>query len=469
MSALLRKKGMQTLQQEAAEDETSLNRSLGVWDLTAIGIGGIIGVGVFVLTGTAAATQAGPAVAISYVIAGLASVAAVLCYAEFASMIPLSGSAYTYGYAVLGEFIAWVIGWDLLLEYTLVIAVVAIGVSGYLNELLIGLGIEVPAWASAAPGEAEGAVVNLFAVLLCLLIAGVQVVGIRQTARFNTALVTFKVALVVFVIVLGVFYVNPNNLVPFVPFGIAGVLTGAGLVFFAIFGEALATVAEEARNPQRDIPLALFLSITISLILYVLMALVLTGMQPYQKLNTPAPVSFAFREVGLPFVATIVALAAVIGITTVLFAFMLASARVFFAISRDGLLPRWFARTHPTYKTPYRPTLIIGVLTALVAGFLPIAEVALLVNIGVLSAYIVVCVSVILLRYRNPEMERPFKTPLMPLTPLISIVFSAVLIASLPASTWVRFAIWMAFGLVVYFAYSRRHSRLASSEADVGS
>jgi basic amino acid/polyamine antiporter, APA family len=247
------------------------------------------------------------------------------------------------------------------------------------------------------------------------------------------------------------------------------VLAGAGLVFFAVFGEALATVAEEARNPQRDIPLALFLSIIISLTLYVLMALVVTGMQPYQRLDTAAPVSFAFREVGLPFVATIVALAAVIGITTVLFAFMLAAARVFFAISRDGLLPRWFARTHPTYKTPYRPTLIIGVLTALVAGFLPIAEVALLVNIGVLSAYIIVCASLILLRRSNPEMERPFRTPLMPLTPLISIVFSAVLIASLPASTWVRFAIWMVIGLVVYFAYGRSHSRLASSETDIGS
>jgi basic amino acid/polyamine antiporter, APA family len=469
MSTLLRTKNIQSLQQDAQEEETSLNRSLGVWNLTAIGIGGIIGVGVFVLTGTAAANQAGPAVAISYVIAGIASVAAVVCYAEFASMIPLSGSAYTYGYAVLGEFLAWIIGWDLLLEYTLVIAVVAIGVSGYLNELLIGVGIEVPAWAAAAPGEAKGAVVNLFAVLLCLIVAAVQIVGIRQSARFNTALVIFKVSLVVFVIVLGAFYVDLGNWVPFMPFGFGGVLAGAGLVFFAVFGEALATVAEEARNPQRDIPLALFLSMIISLTLYVLMALVVTGMQPYQKLDTAAPVSFAFREVGLPFVATIVALAAVIGITTVLFAFMLAAARVFFAISRDGLLPRWFARTHPTYKTPYRPTLIIGVLTALVAGFLPIAEVALLVNIGVLSAYIIVCASIILLRRRNPEIERPFRAPLVPLTPIISIVFSAVLIASLPTTTWVRFGIWMAIGLIVYFAYSRRHSRLASSEVDVDS
>jgi basic amino acid/polyamine antiporter, APA family len=327
----------------------------------------------------------------------------------------------------------------------------------------------VPAWASAAPGEAEGAVVNLFAVLLCLLVAAVQIIGIRQSARFNTALVIFKVSLVLFVIVLGAFYVDPGNLVPFMPFGFGGVLAGAGLVFFAVFGEALATVAEEARNPQRDIPLALFLSMIISLTLYVLMSLVVTGMQPYQKLDTAAPVSFAFREVGLPFVATIVALAAVIGITTVLFAFMLAAARVFFAISRDGLLPRWFARTHPTYKTPYRPTLIIGVLTALVAGFFPIAEVALLVNIGVLSAYIVVCGSIILLRRRNPEIERPFRAPLMPLTPIISIVFSAVLIASLPTTTWVRFGIWMAIGLIVYFAYGRRHSRLASSEADIDS
>jgi len=464
---LLRKKDIPALQRES-EGETDFRRTLGLWSLTAIGIGGIIGVGAFVLLGTASANNAGPAVALSFIIAGIASACAALCYAEFAGMIPVSGSAYTYGYAVLGEIFAWIIGWDILLEYTLVVAVVAIGLSGYLNESLSGFGIEIPSWAASAPGAGEGGAVNLLAVVLCLFIAGLLYRGIETSARFNSAMVALKLAILVFVIALGAFYVEPGNLTPFFPFGIGGVLTGAAVVFFAVFGfETLTTAAEESVNPQRDLPRAVLISLAVAMVLYVLLSLVLTGMVPYTDLGTPAPVSAAFDSVGLTYVALIVAVAAVASILSVLFAFMLSASRIWFAISRDGLLPRWFSRTHPTYRTPYRPTVIIGVLTALVAGFLPIETVAELVNIGGLTAFVIVCTAVIILRRRSPELERTFRTPLVPLVPIIGIIFSLVLIASLPASTWVRFAIWMLIGIVIYFLYSRSHSRM-SSERETG-
>lgn len=461
--SVLRKKDIPTLQRESA-GETELKRSLGVWSLTAIGLGAIIGVGVFVLTGTVAANQAGPAVALSFVIAGLASAAAALCYAEFASMIPVSGSAYTYSYAVLGELFAWFIGWDLLLEYTLVVAVVAIGLSGYVNELLSGLGFGVPESLAAAP--ADGGVVNLFAVLLCLFIAGLQIRGTQESARFNNVMVVLKLAIIVVIIAVGIFFVNPANLTPFMPFGLGGVLAGAGVVFFAVFGyDTLTTAAEESVNPQRDLPRAVLLSLAIAMVLYVLMSVVVTGMVPYNTLgDTDAPVAFAFRQVGLNSVAIIISVAAIAGIVSVLYAFMLGAARVWFAISRDGLLPRWFARPHPSFRTPYRPTLIIGIVTAVVAGFIPIETLAVLVNIGVLSAFVVVCASVLILRRRSPEMERGFRTPLMPFTPIFGILASLLLIYSLGWETLVRFVIWLLIGLVIYFLYSRRNSLLARGE-----
>jgi len=462
--SLLRKKDIPTLQRESSSD-TGMKRTLGVWSLTFIGLGAIIGVGVFVLSGTVAANQSGPAVALAFVAAGIVSAAAALSYAEFASMIPVSGSAYTYSYAVLGEFFAWIIGWDLLVEYTMVVGVVAIGMSGYLNELLSGVGIEVPAWAATAPGGGDGGVVNLFAVLLCLFIAGIQIRGIEQSAKFNSAMVVVKLAIIAIIIVLGAFFVSPDNLTPFFPFGAGGILAGAAIVFFAVFGyDTLTTAAEEAVNPQRDLPRAVILSLAIALTLYVLMSVVVTGMVPYTQLDTPAPVSVAFQEVGLPFVAAVVAVAAIAGIISVLFAFMLGAARVWFALGRDGLLPGWFSRLHPRYRTPYRTTAIIGVLTAVVAGFLPITVIAEFVNIGVLGAFILVCTSVIILRYRNPEIERGFRTPLMPFTPIVGIVGSLVLISFLEPSTWVRFAVWFVIGIAIYFLYGRRHSLLARGE-----
>ncbi len=463
---MFRKKDIPTLQREAAGD-TGMERTLGLWNLTAIGIGAIVGVGAFVLTGVVAANQAGPGVALSFVLAGLISASAALCYAEFASMIPVTGSAYTYSYAVLGEIFAWAIGWDLLLEYSLVVPVVAIGIAGYLNELLIAVGLGLPGW--AASGPFEGGVVNLFAVLLCLGIAGLQIRGTKESVRLNAAAVIIKLAVIAFVIVLGVFFVNPGNLTPFLPFGALGVVTGAGVVFFAVFGyDTLTTAAEEAVNPRRDMPRAVILSLAVSLVAYILLSLVVTGMVPYTDLDTPAPVSFAFREVGLPVVSSLIAVAAVAGIISVLFAFMLGASRIWFALGRDGLLPRWFSELHPRYRTPYRTTAIIGVVTAIFAGFIPIGTLAELVNAGVLAAFILVCASVIILRYRSPDMERGYRAPLVPVLPIIGIIGSFVLIVSLGPDTWLRFIAWLGLGMVVYFLYGRRHSLMAHEESGVG-
>lgn len=461
VATVFRTKNIETLQAESRVD-TGLRRTLGVWQLTGIGIGAIIGVGIFVLTGVAAATEAGPAVALSFLIAGVASAAAALCYAEFAGMIPVAGSAYTYSYAVLGEPIAWIIGWDLLLEYTLVVAVVAIGLGGYVNALLEGVGVSVPAWMAGAPGTGQGHVVNLVAVLICLLVAWLLARGIRASARTNAALVVVKLGLIVLIIAIGAFLVDPANLSPFTPFGFGGVVSAAGLVFFAVFGyDTLTTTAEEANDPQRDLPRAVLASLLVAMILYVAMSLVLTGMVPYTTLNNPAPVANAFLDRGLTAVSTFISLAAIAGITSVLIAFSLGAARVWFAISRDGLLPGWFAAIHPEHRTPHRPTWIIGAVTAVVAGFTPIEDVATLVNIGVLTAFIIVCVSVLVLRRTRPDAPRSFRTPWMPVVPLVGIGFSIWLISSLEPQTWWRFGIWMVLGMLIYVAYSRRHSHLA--------
>lgn len=469
-ATVFRTKSIEALQAESRAD-TGLRRSLGLWQLTGIGIGAIIGVGIFVLTGVAAATEAGPAVALSFLIAGVASAAAALCYAEFAGMIPVAGSAYTYSYAVLGEPIAWIIGWDLLLEYALVVSVVAIGLGGYVNALLdgVGVGVGVPAWMAGAPGAGEGHAVNLVAVLICLLVAWLLARGIRASAWTNAALVVVKLGLIVLIIAIGAFLVDPANLSPFTPFGFGGVVSAAGLVFFAVFGyDTLTTAAEEAKDPQRDLPRAVLLSLLVAMILYVAMSLVLTGMVPYPTLNNPAPVANAFLAHGLNAVSTFISLAAIAGITSVLIAFSLGAARVWFAISRDGLLPGWFAAIHPEHRTPHRPTWIIGAVTAVVAGFTPIEDVATLVNIGVLTAFIIVCVSVLVLRRTRPNAPRSFRTPWMPVVPLVGIGFSTWLISSLEPATWWRFGIWMAIGLLIYVAYSRRHSRLAVAAGPTG-
>lgn len=457
---LLRTKSLESLQAEA-QRPGEFRRVLGLWQLTSIGLGGLIGVGIFVLTGVVAATLSGPAVALSFVIAGVASGCAALCYAEFASMIPVAGSAYTYAYAVLGEFVAWIIGWDLLLEYALVVAVVSIGWSGYLQALLRLFGIETPIFAQGAPGTGDGRLFDLFAALGALGVAGLLTLRVEWGARFNTIMVILKTAAVVLVIVAAAPHVDPANWRPFMPFGFGGVVEGAAVVFFAVFGyDTLTTAAEESIDPQRDLPRAVLLSLGLSLALYVAMSLALTGLVRYDTLNDPAPVALAFARIGMPWVTLVVSVAAVVGILSVMLAFLLGCARIWFAMSRDGLLPRWFAVPHPTFATPYRPTLIAGSLCALVAALFPIREVAELVNIGTLSAFVVICLAVIALRHTRPDAAREFRTPFVPFTPLLGVGFSLWLLSKLPAIAWERFGIWLVLGLALYFFYGRRRSLL---------
>ncbi|MEO3806372.1 amino acid permease [Nonomuraea sp. B1E8] len=457
------------VEQMATEHEGELARTLGLWQLTAIGVGGIIGAGIFALAGAVANETAGPAVLVSFLIAGVASAAAALSYAEFAGMIPKAGSAYTYGYAVLGEIVGWFIGWDLLLEYTAIVAVVAIGISGYFGFLVQQLGFALPSWMLGAPGTGEGRVVDLFAVLLCLLIAFLLNLGIRSAARFETFVVGVKVAVVLLVIVVGFFHINTANYHPFFPFGIGGAITGAATVFFAVFGyDAMSTAAEESRDARRHMPRAIIYSLIIAMVLYVLATLVLTGMQNYREIDPESGFSSAFASVGLSGLASVIAVGAIIGILTVMFTFMLGVTRVWFAMSRDGLLPRWFAKVHPVRRVPSRVTWIVGAASAVIAGFLPIREAAELTNIGILLAFVVVCLAVIVLRYRQPGLHREFRTPGMPVVPAVGVVFSIWLITFLDPVTWLRFAAWFVLGLVIYFAYSRRHSALERSPAGTG-
>lgn len=451
---------------EEIEEETGvghLTRSLGLWQLTAIGVGGIIGVGIFSLAGLVAHGDAnnpgvGPAVLISFLIAGLASAAAALSYAEFAGMIPRAGSAYTYGYVALGEIIGWFIGWDLLLEYIAIVAVVAIGISGYLEAFLAGFGVELPL-AITASAE-EGGLINIPAILICLLVTFILSRGTRTFGRFELIAVAIKIVLILFIIGLGIFYIDTANYNPFMPSGFGPVLTGAATVFFAVFGyDAMSTAAEEATDGKKHMPKAIILSLVIAMTLYVAATLVLTGMQNYTEIDPQAGFASAFNSVGLPVIATIISVFAVLSILTVMLTFLLGVTRVWFSMSRDGLLPPWFARVD-THGTPQRVTWIAGVGSALLAGVFPIREVADLTNIGILSAFIVVCVAVILFRYTRPDAPRSFRLPLMPIVPAFGVLASLFLILQLHWQTWLRFGIWLIIGLIIYFAYGRRHSLL---------
>jgi APA family basic amino acid/polyamine antiporter len=445
-------------------EDSGLERSIGLWQLTAIGLGAIIGAGIFALAGPVAKEDAGPAVTVSFLIAGVASACAALSYAEFGGLIPQAGSAYTYGYAVLGEAAGWFIGWDLLLEYTAIVAVVAIGVSQYITFLLDAVGVDLPAWMLGAPGTGGGHQVDLFAVLLCLLVAWLLNRGIRTSARVETWLVFVKIAIVLAVIVVGAFYVSADNLTPYFPKGLGGAATGAATVFFAVFGyDAMSTAAEESKDAERNLPKAIVLSLAIAMVLYVLAATVLTGMQNYKDLADAAAFGVAFESVGLDGFAKVVAFGAIVGIFTVLFSFTLGASRVWFAISRDGLLPSWFAKTNRQHS-PHRPVWIVGIVAAAIAGFVPIGDAAELTNIGILLAFIVVSAAVIVLRYRSPDLPRTFRAPLMPFTPLLGIGFSVWLITQLQWQTWVRFAVWFLIGVVIYAAYGYRHSRLGHGQ-----
>ncbi|MGZ3102805.1 amino acid permease [Streptomyces sp. H72] len=459
---VLRRKPIERIEDTEGGEGGGLQRTLGLWQLTAIGVGGIIGAGIFTLAGTVANGTAGPAVLISFLIAGIASAAAALSYAEFAGLIPKAGSAYTYGYAVLGELVGWFIGWDLLLEYTAIVAVVAIGISGYFSFLVGELGADLPNWMLGAPGTGDGHKVDLFAAVLCLLIAYLLTLGIKNAARFEMVVVVLKVLVVLLVIAVGVFHISTANYEPFFPFGVGGAFTGAATVFFAVFGyDAMSTAAEESKDAQRHMPKAIIYSLVISMVLYVAACLVLTGMQDYKDIDPESGFSTAFKSVGLSGLADVIAVGAIIGILTVMFTFMLGVTRVWFSMSRDGLLPKWFAKTHPTRHVPTRVTWIVGVASAAIAGFLPIGEAAELTNIGILLAFVVVCAAVIVLRYRQPDLPRTFRTPWMPVVPALGIVFSIWLITFLQWQTWARFAVWLLLGLVIYFGYSYRKSELA--------
>jgi len=475
LAQLTRHKPIEQLQAELGS-RRDFRRVLGVWQLTAIGLGGIIGVGIFVLAGQQAAANAGPAVALSFIIAGIASAAAALCYAEFAGLIPVTGSAYTYSYATLGELVAWLIGWDLLLEYALIVAAVASGWSGYVLNLLGVVGVHLPVALQGAPDSGEGRVFNLIAALVAMGVAVLLTLRTEWGARANTLIVAVKVVAVVIVIAVGAFHVDPANWHPFVPervvgadgighYGWQGVVTAAAVVFFAVFGyDTLTTAAEEAKNPQRDLPRAILLSLGVSMALYITITLVLTGMVSYTQLGNDAPVAQAFQALGMKWIGAAISATAIASILSVIFAFMLAASRIWFALSRDGLLPAWFAKVHPAYGTPHRPTLALGLFTALVAGLFPLGEVAKLVNIGVLSAFIVICGAVLILRRRKPDLPRAFRTPWVPVVPVIGIVFSIWLLSELAAITWMVFLGWVALGLLVYFAYGIRNSKLAARQ-----
>ncbi len=448
---------------EADSGAGVLAKSLGLWQLTAIGVGGIIGVGIFSLAGLVAAGDednpgVGPAVLIAFLIAGLASAAAALSYAEFAGMIPRAGSAYTYGYVALGEVIGWFIGWDLLLEYIAIVAVVAIGISGYLEAFLDGFGVSLPV--SVTASAEEGGVVNVPAVLICLLVTFILSRGTKTFGRFELIAVAIKILLILFIIGLGIFYIDAGNYNPFMPAGFGPVLTGAATVFFAVFGyDAMSTAAEEAEDGKKHMPRAIILSLVIAMVLYVAATLVLTGMQNYQEIDPTAGFASAFTSVGLPVIAGIISVFAVLSILTVMLTFLLGVTRVWFSMSRDGLLPPWFAGVD-RHGTPQRVTWIAGIGSALLAGVFPIRAVADLTNIGILSAFIVVCVAVILFRYTRPDTPRSFRLPLMPFVPAFGVLSSLFLIWQLPWETWARFGVWLVIGFVIYFTYGRRHSLL---------
>ncbi|MER6841879.1 amino acid permease [Streptomyces platensis] len=435
-------------------------RTLGLTQLTMIGIGAIIGAGIFSLAAAVARDVAGPAVLISFLVAGAASLCAAFAYAEFAGMVPKAGSSYTYCAAVLGELVGWIVGWDLLLEYTAIVAVVAIGMSGYLGFLLEAVGIHLPTWALGAPGTGDGHRIDLLAVAICLGVAWLLTRGTRTSARVETVLTIVKIAIVLLVIVVGFTKVDSGNLQPFAPFGLGGAFTGAATVFFAVFGyDALSTAAEESLEARRKLPKAMMLSLAVSMVLYVLVCVVLTGMQHYSEINPKSGISSAFQSVGLNGLANVIAVGAVIGIVTVTFSFMMGAARLWYALSRDGLMPAWFGAIHPERKVPHRATWLIGGVSAVLAGVLPINAVAELTNIGVLLAFVVVSASVLLLRYKKPHLKRGFRCPGMPVVPVLGIVFSVWLMSFLQWETWVRLGCWLVVGLVIYAGYGYRHTR----------
>ncbi len=487
--SLFRRKDVSLLQAEVASDE-SLKRALGPGNLVLLGIGAIIGAGIFVLTGQAAANYAGPGIVYSFILAGTACAFAGLCYAEFSAMIPIAGSAYTYGYATLGELFAWIIGWDLILEYLFAASTVAVGWSGYVVSFLKDLGINIPAAYTAAPyvhtappdagwnvwrlftegWSSTGAVLNLHAMFIVGAITVLLIIGISESATFNNLAVAIKLMVVLLFIAFGLAYINRENWVPFVPpeqgdgkFGWSGIVRGAGVIFFAYIGfDAVSTAAQEAKKPQRDMPIGILGSLAICTVLYIAVAFVLTGIVKYTQLNVPDPIAVGINAAGpaLAWLRPIVKIGAIAGLSSVILVMLLGQPRIFYTMSKDGLLPPVFSAVHPRFRTPWLASLLTGAFAMAFAGLLPIGLLGELVSIGTLLAFAIVCAGVLVLRYTDPDRPRPFRTPLVPFVPIAGIVACFYLMSGLPPDTWARLVIWMALGLVIYFAYGRRHSKV---------
>lgn len=443
----------------SSAERKGLKKTLGASDMVMLGVGCIIGTGIFVLTGVAAAKYAGPGIMLSFVLSGLACAFAALAYAELASMVPVAGSAYTYSYAALGEIIAWIVGWNLILEYSVGSSAVAAGWSGYMVGLLKSAGIELPKAYTAVP--ADGGIVNLPAMLIALFLSVLLVRGTKESATLNKILVFIKLAAVFIFLVLAGPKVNPANWNPFMPYGFSGVAGGAAIIFFAYIGfDAVATAAEECRNPNRDLPIGIIGSLVVCTILYIAVAAVLTGVVPYTELNNAEPVAYALRAIGYNLGSALVGTGAIAGITTVLLVLMYGQTRVFFAMSRDGLIPAGICKVHPKYGTPHVITILAGVAVALIAGFTPIGIIAELTNIGTLFAFVVAAIGVFVLRKTRPDLHRPFRCPAVSIVAPLAVLSCGYLMYNLPGETWLRFFIWSAIGFAVYFLYSYRNSEL---------
>ena len=460
---LFRKKSIAELI-STSHQGTTLKKVLGAWDLTLLGIGCIIGTGIFVLTGKGAVT-AGPGLVLSFIISGLACMFAALAYAEFASIVPVSGSVYTYSYATMGELIAWIIGWDLMLEYALALAAVSVGWSGYFQSLLKGItGLTLPTALTAAPGAVPGVTTyfNLPAFLIVILIAFLLSRGVKESTRVNNIMVVVKIAIVLLFIVVGVGYVKPENWQPFLPYGASGVFQAAGLVFFAYIGfDAVASAAEEARHPERDLPRGILWSLGICTALYVIVSAIMTGIVPFRQFaGVDHPISLALQVAGQNWVAGFIDLGAILGITTVLLVLAFGQSRIAFAMSRDGLLPKLFSTVHKKHQTPYVSIWITGIVCGTVGGLVPLGQLAELANIGTLAAFTLVSIGVLVLRKTQPDLHRAFRCPGVPVVPVLAVVFCVFLMAQLAWFTWLGFIVWLLIGLLVYFGYARRHSAL---------
>jgi APA family basic amino acid/polyamine antiporter len=473
-------KSIDKLAREASDTEHGLKRALGPVDLVMLGVGAIIGAGIFVLTGQAAAQHAGPAIVLSFILAGAACAFAGLCYAEMASMIPIAGSAYTYSYATMGEFLAWIIGWDLVLEYSLGAATVSVGWSGYLVSFLRDLGIVIPPHLTAGPwtpitladGTVIHGVINLPAIFIVGVVTALLVLGIRESANVNTTIVFVKVGVVLAFIAAGLRFIKPENWQPFIPpnagtfeqFGITGVVTGAGVIFFAYIGfDAVSTAAQEAKNPQRDMPIGILGSLVVCTILYITVSGVLTGIVPYTQLNVPDPMAVGIDATGLAWMKWIIKIGAIAGLSSVILVMIMAQPRIFWTMANDGLLPKAFTHVHPKFRTPHITTILTGCAVGVAGGLFPISDLGHMVSIGTLFAFILVCAGVWVLRRTRPDIQRPFRAPAIWLVAPLGMLSCFYLMYGLPLVTWLRLGVWMAVGMAIYFAYGKRNSVIGKS------